>query len=226
MEYINGFKVIRVTKKYYCMAICKHCNKQWETNIYTLKSKVSCGCISWHQLKPLPKCINGFKTIKCLGYNQERGVRRAIVQCKECKKEYEVDPNKLQYRKHCGCLKMGVVACRYAKSHPQLSQAYKHMISRCYNVNDQDYYNYGARGIRVCAQWKKDRNIFCEWAIENGFKNNEKLSLDRIDGKKGYNPSNCKWSTATEQARNTRRNVLTMDLANKLRKDAKNMKYS
>ena len=35
-----------------------------------------------------------------------------------------------------------------------------------------------------------------------------KHSIERIDTEKGYEPGNCKWATAREQNRNTRRNVL------------------
>ncbi len=231
MENINGFVVageVWISEKncYKCNALCKVCNKEFETNYHALHRMKSCGCARPIKLKPLPDYINGFKIIKCHGYNTVRkNVRWSTVECKVCKKEYDVDPNKLQYRKHCGCMKKDVIASKYNKSHPQLSQTIKRMISRCYNKDNQDYYNYGARGITVCDEWLKDRNIFIEWALKNGFENNKKLSIDRIDSSKGYSPENCKWSNAIEQARNTRRNVLTMSLAREIRMDASNMTY-
>lgn len=217
MNVINGFKVIEKLGNGYVIARCKECLKEWKTYGYTLHNKKSCGCNSWKQLKELPEYINGFKTIKCLGYDKEKMVRRAIVECKVCLNHYEVDPNKLKYRKHCGCMKKNVIACKYAKTHPQLAQAIKHMISRCYNEKDKDYYNYGAKGITICNEWLKDRNKFCKWSLENGFEENKKLSIDRIDGTKGYNPDNCRWADAKEQGRNTRRNVLNMKLAEEIR---------
>ena len=60
-----------------------------------------------------------------------------------------------------------------------------------------------------------DRNTFCKWALENGYKDD--LSIDRIDGCKGYFPDNCRWANAKEQGRNTKRNVLTMGLAEEIR---------
>lgn len=223
---VNGFKIVKNLERRrnnpYVLALCKECGKEWETALYTLKTKKSCGCNSWKQLKPLPEYINGFRTIKCHGYDMNRGVRWATVECKACKKEYGVDPNKLQYRKHCGCMKQDVIACKYVKSHPQLAQAIKHMMSRCYNEKDRDYYNYGARGITICDEWLSDRNTFCEWALNNGFENDKSLSIDRIDNNKGYNPENCRWTDALKQARNTRRVKMTIENAREIRIKHKN----
>ncbi len=222
-EYVRGFSF--ENNCYKCNALCKECGKEFITNYHSLCRMKSCGCARPKQLKPLPEVINGFKTIKCLGYDKIKMVRRAIVECKVCKREYEVDPNKLQYRKHCGCMKKDTVACRYVKSHPQLSQAIKHMLARCYNKKNIDYYNYGARGITVCDEWIKDRNVFCEWALSNGFEEGKYLSIDRVDSSKGYSPDNCRWTTSTIQAQNTRRNVLTIEIARDIRKDAITMTY-
>lgn len=231
MQEINGFKIIGdlwVDDKncYKCNALCKFCGEQFLTNYHALQRMKSCGCGRKTQLKPLPDFINGFRTIKCHGYDKKRGGRWATVECKACLKEYDVDPNKLKYRKHCGCMRRDTIACKYAKSHPQLALAIKHMISRCYNINNQDYYNYGARGITVCKEWLKDRNIFCEWSLKNGFENDKQLSIDRIDSSKGYSPDNCRWVDAVVQARNTRRNVLTIEMARNIRQDAQTMNQS
>lgn len=229
MENISGFEIVgdiwKEGRVHKCNALCKICRKEFKTNYHSLHRMKSCGCARPSQLKRLPEYINGFKTLKCHGYDSMRGVRWATVECKVCKKEYEVDPNKLQYRKHCGCRHRDTIECRYAKTHPQLSQAIKHMLARCYNKNNQDYHNYGGRGIAVCDIWLNDRNIFCEWSISNGFEEGKKLSIDRIDSDKGYSPENCRWVDATVQARNTRRNVLTLELAKEIRKDKSSMTY-
>jgi hypothetical protein len=55
-------------------------------------------------------------------------------------------------------------------------------------------------GISVCKAWKTDFAAFRDWALANGYEPG--LSIDRIKNSKGYSPSNCRWTTAKEQARN------------------------
>jgi hypothetical protein len=227
-QIVNGFEIIQDlgvvyknpgvnrNKTHYVIVICKHCKREWKTSYYTLSKIDGCGCTRPSQLKPLPEYINGFKTIKCHGYDTNRGIRWATVECKVCKNGYEVDPNKLQYRKHCGCIIHGTIATKYEKSHPRLAGIFRHMMGRCYTQSNLDYHNYGARGIKVCDEWKNDRNKFCEWALNNGYQDN--LSIERIDSKKGYGPENCKWANAEEQARNTRRVKMTIEGARSMRK--------
>ena len=87
----------------------------------------------------------------------------------------------------------------------KIKLAYKNMLSRCYSKLNDSYGNYGGRGIGVCDEWVKSRDLFISWALKNNHQ--DSLSLDRIDNEKGYSPKNCKWSTVKEQLRNQRRNV-------------------
>lgn len=224
-EEINGFKIVEDfglsdNGVRYGMVICKSCHKKFETSLYHLNIIKGCGCTRPSQIKPLPESINGFKIIRDLGCIQfgKQAKRRVIAECKVCHKHYESTPTYLKYRKHCGCIKRGSIVSKYAKSHPRLMNTYKHMISRCYKKTNQDYYLYGARGIIVCNEWKNNSNVFCEWALRNGYQEN--LSIDRIDSNKNYFPDNCRWADAKTQARNSRRNVLTMELAEKMRMDS------
>ena len=80
------------------------------------------------------------------------------------------------------------------------------MKERCYNPNTKSYKDYGDRGIEVCDEWLGEDGFknFYEWSVANGYDNS--LSIDRINVNGNYEPSNCKWSTSTEQNNNTRRN--------------------
>jgi hypothetical protein len=221
----NGFKIIKDLGLYdngirYAQVICKECGNKFNTSIYHINIIKSCGCLPCRPPKDLPKVINGFKVLKDLGYSN--GSRRAIAECKVCNREYEVDPNKLKYRKHCGCIVRGTKVCSYSKSYPIIVQAYNHMMGRCYRKKNKDYALYSSKGIIVCEKWKGNMDTFCEWAIITGWKKG--LSLDRIDSTGNYEPSNCRWADAKTQARNTSRNVLTMESANMIRQDVEAIK--
>lgn len=225
---INGFKIIKdlgvirpTNKNKYLLVECKECKREFETSATSINRIKSCGCIKYSQAEPLESEINGFKIIKDLGWIKEKKTRKAIVECKVCKREYEVAVRQLIHRKHCGCIIKGKVPSKYRKTHERLLHSYFHMRARCYNKNNKDYYLYGEKGIKVCDEWLAHPDVFCEWSLANGYQ--DSLTIDRINSKGDYEPNNCRWADAATQSRNTSRQVLTMELANQMRKDKEHM---
>jgi hypothetical protein len=99
---------------------------------------------------------------------------------------------------------------KHGLAHTRLDHIYKNMIARCYNKKSINYNRYGAKGITVCDEWKNDKIKFFEWALSHGYC--EDLTLDRINGNLGYEPTNCRWATYKEQANNTKNTVfITLD---------------
>lgn len=74
---------------------------------------------------------------------------------------------------------------------------------RCDDPTDQYYAYYGERGIEFCNRWRKFEHFYADMGSRPG----PKYSLERIDVNGNYEPNNCKWATATEQARNKRTNI-------------------
>jgi hypothetical protein len=65
--------------------------------------------------------------------------------------------------------------------------------------NSEKYPHYSGRGITHCKEWDQFEPFY-EWAMANGYSDN--LSIDRIDVNGNYEPSNCRWVTMAEQAKN------------------------
>lgn len=62
---------------------------------------------------------------------------------------------------------------------------------------------YIAKGITVCDHWLHSfENFYADMGDPP-----PGLTLDRIDGAKGYSPENCRWATYKEQNRNLDNNV-------------------
>lgn len=107
----------------------------------------------------------------------------------------------------CGCYR-DEVNTKHGLAGSRLNQIYDHMIHRCYNSENDHWKHYGGRGITVCEEWRgpNGRQVFFIWAEDSGYKAH--LTIDRILVNGNYEPSNCKWSTKSEQARNKRNNRL------------------
>ena len=170
----------------------------------------SCGCIS--REKTIDRCfkdITNKKHGKLLPLNYFHKGKKIYWHCLcDCGKTTDVQSSKLISGKivSCGCYRMkhlkdiGDLNRTHNKSNTRLYKIYLNMKSRCNNPNIHNYNRYGGRGISVCKEWSDDFMVFYKWAIENGY--SDDLSIDRINNDGNYEPSNCRWVNAKDQANN------------------------
>lgn len=139
------------------------------------------------------------------------GFRTAFWLCRcQCGNTTEVDGNKLRngHTQSCGCLQKERTSAHrktHGMSHTATYQVWCGMIKRCENPRSKGFSNYGGRGIKVCERW---RNSFEAFLKDMGPRPSSRHSIDRINSDGDYEPGNCRWATAKQQARNLRTNRL------------------
>lgn len=77
--------------------------------------------------------------------------------------------------------------------------------TRTTNPNCKSFRLYGGKGVTMCNEWAES---FSRFVSDMGPKPSPAHTVDRIDGRLGYTPTNCRWATTAEQARNQASNIL------------------
>lgn len=134
----------------------------------------------------------------------------AMFTCKcDCGTQMTVCGSRLRRgnSKSCGCARneqFGKRSTIHGHSNSPTYITWSSMISRCHQKNHDAYERYGAKGIRVCAEWREFKNFLADM----GERPSARHTIDRIDNTKGYSKDNCRWADMLDQQRNKSSNVI------------------
>lgn len=123
-----------------------------------------------------------------------------LFQC-DCGVEKVVRAKRVVYGeiKSCGCLAPQLLAASANPKHGYRGSptynTWRGMKERC--AYRDKYPHYAGKGIAVCKKWE----TFLGFLEDMGERPDGK-TLDRLDGTKPYEKSNCRWATLSEQAQN------------------------
>lgn len=142
---------------------------------------------------------------------EKSGRKRQKVLCIcECKKKVTcVVANLLAgTTRSCGCLLLNRKKTHcLSRTHP-LYGVWVGIKRRCYVAGNHNYHLYGAKGVKMCKEWRNDFMVFYNWSILNGWAKG--LQIDRINPFGNYTPENCRYVTNLVNIRN-RRNSISLE---------------
>lgn len=120
--------------------------------------------------------------------------------------------------KSCGCLAVErslPKTTKHGQSGSRLYNIWSGMKQRVFNKDCSSYPAYGGSGVTCCKRWLSFENFVADLGASHDrhLKTHGSINttLDRIDPRLGYEPSNCRWATRKEQTKNRLMNLTFLE---------------
>lgn len=144
---------------------------------------------------------------------------KELRECKWCNAQFAVESwaRTSCCSRTCGCHWRESQRPRTPRSARRESLTYttwRGLRDRCTNPQSTSYQNYGGRGIGICERWR----VYENFLNDVGERPSREHTIDRIDNSRGYEPGNVRWATKSQQARNRRSTILSLDQAVEIRR--------
>lgn len=190
-----------------CMCECGEVSECRFTNLRSGRSTQCRSCRDKEMYTDVDSMIGnsyGYWTVEsvCLVKSDKR---KLICICK-CGKKSTISASILKLGQSKKCIMCSVKKHGYEGS--KTYTTWSAMKARCTNKNNDNYFNYGGRGITFCERWNKFENF-----LEDMGERPEDMELDRIDNEGNYESNNCRWVTKSQNALNRRKRKTKRDLS-------------
>lgn len=155
-----------------------------------------------------------FGRLVVIGFHRLNSRGAIMWHCRcDCGNHYVVSSSHLAQggTKSCGCLRRQL-RTTHGLSRTPFRDAWRNLLSRCYNKDDEDYQYYGARGIAACESIRATPRRLKELLGDKP----TGMTVDRINNNLGYFcgccaecflnrwPMNLRWATRSQQNANRR----------------------
>lgn len=201
-------------KRKYWFCKCE-CGNTKEVDSWALRKGFAktCGC---HKVANEEMIGNKYGKLTVLKQINDLDKSKYFLCRCDCGNEKEVTKGNLIHGlvKSCGCLlgkhldeyRVNGANYKHGLTNSKIYNIWSGMKRRTTDPKQENYKNYGGRGITVCDEWLDDFQSFYDWSMNNGYK--EGLSIERVDTNGNYDPSNCRWIEPIDQYYNKRNTVL------------------
>lgn len=141
-----------------------------------------------------------------------KAIKVVKVRCKCCGKVSEKRLDNIKRASTSGCSRdcpaFKETITKHGLTNSRVYKSWDNMVTRCTRPSHKHYEHYDNLiiGQKIDPKWL----TFQGFLDDMGEPENKqtKFSIDRIDNRKGYNKSNCRWATQQEQTQNQEKSVI------------------